>query len=96
MAEAFSVDPEVLADAVQQMAEFQRDAEGMLTEIDSLVTNLHVTWSGEGASAHAEAHRHLSRGEQMMREALAQLQEVADTAHGNYTDARTANLRMWS
>jgi uncharacterized protein YukE len=43
MAEAFRVDPQALADAVERMGEFQRYAESMLAEIDSLVTNLHAT-----------------------------------------------------
>jgi ESAT-6 family protein len=96
MPEAFRVDPGALADAVRQMAEFQRYAESMLTEIDSLVTNLHATWSGEAAAAHAEAHRHWARGEAMMREALAQLRAAGVTAHGNYTGVMAKNLDMWS
>ncbi len=96
MAEAFRVDPEALADVVQRMAEFQRYAENMLAEIDSAVTNLHATWTGEGAAAHAEAHRRWTRGEAMMREALARLRNAAATAHGNYTGAISTNLAIWS
>ena len=96
MAEAFRVDPQALADAVQRMAEFQRYAENTLTEIDSLVSDLHSTWTGRGAAAHAEAHRHWARGEAMMREALAQLRTAAATAHRNYTGAMSTNLAMWS
>lgn len=96
VAEAFRVDPEALADAVQRMAEFQRYAEDMIAEIDSRVTRLHQTWTGEGAAAHAEAHQHWVRGEAMMREALAQLGKAASTAHGNYTGAMSKNLGMWS
>lgn len=96
MAEAFRVDPEVLAEAVQRMAEFGRHTEGMLSEIDSLVTNLHATWTGEGAAAHAEAHQHWARGEAMMREALARLKTAGTTAHANYTGAMSTNLDMWS
>jgi len=96
MAEAFRVDPQALADAVQRMTEFQRHAESMLDEIDSLVTSLHATWTGQGAAAHAEAHRHWARGEAMMREALAQLRAAGATAHHNYTAAMSMNLAMWS
>lgn len=46
MAEPFRVDPEALADAVEQMAAFQRESESLLSEIESLVTNLHLTWMG--------------------------------------------------
>lgn len=96
MAEAFRVDPEALADAVQLMAEFQRRAEDLLAEIDSRVTRLHAAWTGEGAAAHAEAHRHWARGEAMMREALARLRTAGATAHRNYTGAMAQNLSMWS
>lgn len=96
MADAFRVDPEALADAVERMAQFQRYAESMISEIDSLVSNLHTTWTGEGARAHAEAHQHWARGEAIMREALAQLRATAHTAHGNYTGAIAKNLSMWS
>ena len=96
MVEAFRVDPQALADAVQRMAEFQRHTESMLAEIDSVVSNLHATWTGQGAAAHAEAHRHWARGEAMMREAPAQLRTAGATAHRNYTGAMSTNLAMWS
>ncbi|WP_156689652.1 WXG100 family type VII secretion target [Mycobacterium sp. Marseille-P9652] len=96
MAEAFRVDPEALADAVKRMTDFKRHAEEMLAEIDSRATRLHESWAGEGAAAHAEAHRRWVRGEAMMREALARLQKAAATAHHNYTGAATTNLGMWS
>lgn len=50
MAEPFRVDPTVLADAVARMAEFGRHVEELVAEIESLVTRLHVTWTGEGAA----------------------------------------------
>lgn len=94
--EAFRVDPQALADAVQRMSAFQRYAEDMIAEIDSRVTRLHTSWTGDAAAAHAEAHQHWVRGEAMMREALAHLKKAAATAHGNYTGAMSTNLGMWS
>ena len=96
MADAFSVDPEALADAIQRMDEFTQHTESVVSEIDSLVTHLHQTWSGKAAAAHAEAHRHWSRGEATMREALQQLKAAGSTAHHNYTHAIAANVAMWS
>jgi WXG100 family type VII secretion target len=96
VAEAFRVDPAALNEAVQRMAEFARYAEDMVAEIDSRVTHLHTTWTGEAAAAHAEAHQHWVRGEAMMRAALAQLKQAGATAHGNYTGAVKTNLTMWS
>jgi WXG100 family type VII secretion target len=95
VADAFSVDPEALADALELMGEFVRHTESVVGEINSLVANLHQTWSGEAAAAHAEAHRHWSHGEKTMREALEQLKTAGTTAHHNYTGAMAANLSMW-
>ena len=96
MADAFSVDPDSLADAVQRMAEYVRHTESIVTEIDSLVTHLHQTWSGQAAAAHAEAHRHWSRGEVTMRDALNRLKAAGGGAHHNYTQAMATNSAMWS
>jgi WXG100 family type VII secretion target len=96
VADAFSVDPEALADALQLMGEFAQHTESVVAEIDSLVTQLHQTWTGQAARAHAEAHQHWSHGEAMMREALTQLKTAGNGAHHNYTHAMQANLTMWS
>lgn len=96
MAEAFEVDPEALADAVGRMGEYLQHVESMLSEVDSLVTNVHGSWAGQAAGAHREAHRHWAHGEAMMREALGQLKAAGTTAHANYTGVMAANLGMWS
>jgi WXG100 family type VII secretion target len=96
VADAFSVDPDALTNAVQHMAEFVRHTESLVSEIDSLVTNLHVTWSGQAAAAHAEAHRHWSHGEATMRRAIEQMKAAGSAAHHNYTGAMAMNQSMWS
>ena len=96
VADAFSVDPEILADVIQRMDEFVRHTESVVNEIDSLVTHLHQNWSGEAAAAHAEAHRHWAHGEATMREALEKLKTAGNTAHHNYTGVMAANTAMWS
>jgi WXG100 family type VII secretion target len=96
VAEAFSVDPDALADAMQRMGDFVRHTESLVAEIDSLVTHLHGTWSGQAAATHAEAHRRWSHGEATMRHALNLLQTVGGAAHDNYTQAMATNSAMWS
>jgi uncharacterized protein YukE len=71
MAEAFSVDPESLSDALERMDAFQRLSTALLAEIDSVVKNLHVDW--DAAAAHAEAHQE-GRDERQMDQALQTLQ----------------------
>jgi len=78
VADAFSVDPDVLVDALQRMREFIQHTEKVVAEVNSLVTQLHETWSGQAATAHAEAHRHWSHGEATMREALTHLQTAGN------------------
>jgi WXG100 family type VII secretion target len=96
VADQFAVEPEAIADALDRMTDFQSAAEGLLAEIDTTVKNLHVTWSGEGAAGHAEAHERWSRGAAMMRAALDQLHKAGTGAHGNYTGVVAANQKMWS
>jgi WXG100 family type VII secretion target len=96
VADGFSVDPEAIADAVERMADFQRAAEALLSEIDATVKNLHISWAGEGAVAHSKAHQQWAGGAAMMREALGRLHSAGTGAHGNYTGVITANQTMWS
>lgn len=96
MSNAFSVDPDAVLDAVARMLGFERYVESMLHEIEGLVANLQVQWSGAAAAAHAEAHRQWAEGAALMRKALADLQSAATTAHRNYTEAAATNQRMWS
>jgi WXG100 family type VII secretion target len=96
VADAFSINTEALTDAMQRMGDFVRHTESVVTEIDSLVTHLHETWSGQAAAAHAEAHRRWSHGEATMRQALNLLQVVGGAAHHNYTQAMATNSAMWS
>jgi WXG100 family type VII secretion target len=74
MAEAFSVDPESLSDALERMDAFQRLSTALLAEIDSVVKNLHVDWDAAAAAAHAEAHQEWSHGAAQMDQALQTLQ----------------------
>ena len=80
MAEPFRVDPHALNDALRQLAELHCHTERALREIDSLVINLDTPWARRGAAARAEAHRHWTRGEAMLRESLARLGSAGVTA----------------
>ncbi|CAN5381696.1 pore-forming CpnT exporter EsxE [soil metagenome] len=96
MADAFAVDPEGLADAVERMSTFQTALDGLLSEIDSVVRGLHEGWNGEAASAHTIAHQYWTQGAADMREALGRLHTAGGGAHGNYTGAISTNTNMWS
>jgi WXG100 family type VII secretion target len=96
MAEPFSVDPEALSDALDRMDGFQKLSEALMGEIEGLVKALHVTWQGSGASEHAQAHQQWAHGASLMRDALTTLHRAGAGAHHNYTQAMSANQKMWS
>lgn len=96
MAEAFSVDPQGLADAVERMSTFQTTLDGLLSEIDAVVKNLHLGWDGEAAAAHQAAHQLWTEGAATMRDALEKLHTAGGGAHDNYSGASSLNARMWS
>ena len=96
MAEAFSVDPEALSDALERMDGFQRMSAALLAEIDNVVKNLHVRWDGAGAAAHAQAHQKWAHGAAQMDQALRALHQSGTGAHHNYNQAAATNRGMWS
>ena len=96
MADPFSVDPEALADTLAQMTGFQRAAQDLLSEIESTVKNLHITWAGAAAEAHREAHGRWKQGAAQMQEALDRLHRAGSGAHGNFTGVISTNQKMWS
>lgn len=95
VADAFIVDTDGLADALQLMHEFAQHTESVVAEVNALVDQLHQTWFGHAAEAHAEAHRRWSHGEGLMREAMSNLKTIGAIAHQNYTGAMAANMSLW-
>lgn len=96
MADAFSVDPDSLADVLERMDSFQRLSRALLDEIDTIVENLQVSWDGVGAAAHREAHQKWTHGAAHMEQALKTLHQAGTRAHHNYTRAAETNQGMWS
>ncbi len=95
MGNPFAVEPQALASALEDMADFQRTAASLLEEIESTVRDLHITWEGQAAAAHGEAHRLWTHGAAQMQDALKKLHAAGGHAHGNYTQAMRGNQGMW-
>jgi len=96
MVEPFSVDPEALADALERMQGLQKLSRSLLDEIDRTVRDLHITWQGEAADAHTQAHKKWTHGFEQMDHAVNALHRTGTGAHTNYTQAAAANKAMWS
>ncbi|MBA0044995.1 WXG100 family type VII secretion target [Mycobacterium sp. NPDC050853] len=51
-------------------------------------------WTGAAAAAYTEAHQQWIDAARELVEGLNQMEEAARTAHGAYSEAQEANLRM--
>lgn len=92
----YHVDLAQLAQVIDQLDRIDRYLESALEQVDCQVNQLHGTWTGQAAQAHQAAHDEWKRGAADMRDGLATMRSIASTAHGNYTNAATANAQMWT
>jgi len=95
MTSRFRVDPDQLADVIDQMTRFDKHLEDTLEQADARVNRLHTTWTGAAATEHKAAHEKWKHGAQKMRAGLNTMRQNASIAHGNYTGAATSNEVMW-
>ncbi len=91
----FSVDLEELAGVAAEMQSFQKSFERRLQDLEKLVSDLHLTWTGQAAAAHRHAHEQWTTGAKEMHQGIADMHKAATTAHDNYHSAATSNADMW-
>jgi WXG100 family type VII secretion target len=96
MPRTYAVDLGELQRKIEEMAAFERRIEQALEHLDGVVERLHITWTGQAAVAHRDAHAEWIAGMHRMRAGLVEMREAATRAHGNYTSAVEANSRMWA
>jgi WXG100 family type VII secretion target len=90
-----AVDLDELLATIDEMARCTTALDALLDEVARGVADLHATWAGQAATAQSVAQAEWEAGFRSMREALASMRSAADTAHGNYADAASTNVRMW-
>lgn len=90
----YRVELDELLGFVDKLEAFQRRAEAVTTSVEGRVTELHTTWSGDGADAHRVRHDEWMSAAAEMREAVAELRAAAQNAHRHYNDAAAMNLEM--
>jgi WXG100 family type VII secretion target len=93
---AFSVDLQALLAAVDQMSNFNERLEQSLARVEAAMATLTPLWRGDAAAAQQSAQQQWESGAEELRAALVQLRDIAERAHGNYSDAAAMNTRMWS
>ncbi|GAA3657825.1 pore-forming CpnT exporter EsxE [Nocardioides ginsengisoli] len=90
------VDLERLDATVGDLTAFEAWLDDKLAELERVVAEVHVTWSGQAADAHRQAHREWVDGAREMHQGLREMRRAAQIAHGNYQGAIDANSAMWA
>jgi len=91
----YRVDLDELLAFAGRLKAFDDRTDELTTAVDRLVTQLHMTWTGDAASAHQGAHDEWKAAAEQMREAVTELTDAAQKAHQNYTEVIDTNTAMW-
>lgn len=91
----FAVDLELLVAGIEALLACEQTCDESLVDVRRDIARLHLAWSGDAASAQAEAQRGWESGFGQMREGLAAMRAAAATAHDNYRAAVKTNVAMW-
>ncbi|MGL6236356.1 MAG: WXG100 family type VII secretion target [Segniliparus sp.] len=96
MPDRYVADLDQMDSTVSRMEAFENQVQSWLDEIDHEIAKLHLTWSGDAASAQKADHDRWTKDMQDAKAALESLKTVMRQAHTNYQGANTANTAMWA
>ena len=91
--DAYKVDLEALDALITHMDQFTKGTDTNVELIDGYVATM--PWTGETERAHKTWQAQWRAGVEDLQEGLRKIREGAKTAHGNYSGAINANLKMW-
>lgn len=92
----FSVDLDELRSVIASMEAFEARLQGRLSDLDDVIGELHGSWTGAAAAAQKAAHDKLATAAAEVHEAVVEMRQAAEHAHGSYTTAAETNVAMWS
>lgn len=95
MSEQYHVDHETLAERVDDLAEFEKQAEEDIAEAEALAAAYKQLWDSTASEEYQRMHAFWVKGAEEMRRALTHLRQSGANAHGNYTAAMSANTGFW-
>lgn len=90
----FQVDLADLENITARVSGFIGFLSDSLAGLETRMAALHQTWSGDAATAQADAFRKWATGATDVAEGIDAMREAAAAAHERYTSAIAANLRM--
>ncbi|ONM48709.1 WXG100 family type VII secretion target [Nocardia donostiensis] len=92
--DSFQVDLNELDNITARAAGFIGFLADSLTALEQRIATLQQTWTGEAAIAQADAFRQWATGATDVSEGIEAMRQAALAAHGRYTSAAEANLKM--
>jgi WXG100 family type VII secretion target len=84
-----------LTDLAQQLESAADELERHLSDMDGVVKQIAESWKGEAHGSFAGCYQQWRSASGGLHATLRRLHKVVHTAHGNYSAAKAANLRMW-
>lgn len=84
-----------LAEATEELESIAKSLQEHLTELDQAVRRVSESWDGDAREAFGGYYQQWRAASHSLHRAVRALHKTVHTAHGNYSAARTANLRMW-
>ena len=89
------VDFPQLQGAIDHMAQFGREVDEVLEEIDRAMAALRANWEGQASETQQQSQQQWEDGAEQMKSALKQLRSITQSAEKNYSEAVTKNGAMW-
>lgn len=89
------VDFAQLRGVIRHMEEFGQEVSACLEDVEQAMAVLRSSWGGAGSDAQAQAQQQWQEGAEQMQAALTALQQIAQAAERNYSDAVDKNGQMW-
>ncbi|GGN58018.1 hypothetical protein GCM10012285_53940 [Streptomyces kronopolitis] len=84
-----------LAEASDELDSIAKSLQEHLTELDQAVRRVSETWEGDAQGAFGSYYQQWRSASRSLHRAVRALHKTVHTAHGNYSAARSANVRMW-
>ncbi|MFG3113099.1 WXG100 family type VII secretion target [Streptomyces sp. NPDC048197] len=84
-----------LTEATDELNSIAKSLQEHLTEVDRAVRQVSESWEGDAREGFAAYYQRWRAASRSLHRAVRALHKTVHTAHGNYSAARTANLRMW-
>lgn len=91
----YRVEPEELRRFVERLQAFEKRAEQIADNVDTLINNLGAEWLGTASDNNRTEHDQLLAVTANMRDGVARLRRAADTAYCNYGAVVALNTAMW-